>query len=227
MENLNSCPWENFSPATIRFCEESICSWIKRPSETWSNLIYILVGILILFLVRRENKRHLSLFGYLAILLGIFSGIFHASDTFFGELLDLSSMYLIVIFCITLELKRLIPMPRSKFLIIFLSLSAGSIISLILNKTMGIIIFIILFGLGLFTIRKVYHMQIKKGLIVDYAYFKKMAYTILIAWGIWWTDYLKILCVPENHILTGHAIWHLMTGVCIYYIYKFFAQFDP
>jgi hypothetical protein len=46
-----------------------------------------------------------------------------------------------------------------------------------------------------------------------------MVGTFLVAWGFWWLDFLHILCIPSNHILTGHGVWHLMNGLVFWFAY--------
>ena len=45
------CPWSDYAPATIAFCERRLCAWIVEPSNAWSNVAYVLVGLLSLVLV--------------------------------------------------------------------------------------------------------------------------------------------------------------------------------
>ncbi len=42
----------------------------------------------------------------------------------------------------------------------------------------------------------------------------------ITAFIFWIGDISKILCIPENHILTGHAIWHILTASGIWFFYK-------
>lgn len=39
-------------------------------------------------------------------------------------------------------------------------------------------------------------------------------------------DRLKILCDPTNHILTGHAVWHILNAGAVFFIYRFYSQFE-
>jgi hypothetical protein len=46
-----------------------------------------------------------------------------------------------------------------------------------------------------------------------------MVASFLVAWSFWWLDFLHILCIPSNHVLTGHGIWHLMNGLVFWFAY--------
>ena len=85
-----SCPWSHYAPASISFCEERICAWIVEPSGAWSNLAYVVVGIVILLRSRRAMRtfRAVDAVGVVALLIGFCSFAFHATGTRIGETLD-------------------------------------------------------------------------------------------------------------------------------------------
>src|SRR5262245_41198911 len=101
------CPWDGFAPAVQSFCEAPLCGWIVHPAETWSNVGFFVVGVLILRRARRAGGGPSSLLGPIAILTGVGSTLFHATGTFFGEAVDLSAMYLQSSLFIALGARRL------------------------------------------------------------------------------------------------------------------------
>jgi hypothetical protein len=46
-----------------------------------------------------------------------------------------------------------------------------------------------------------------------------------IAYGFWRLDFHHILCDPDLHWISGHAVWHVLAALGIWYIYDFYAQF--
>jgi ABC-type uncharacterized transport system permease subunit len=46
------------------------------------------------------------------------------------------------------------------------------------------------------------------------------------AYGVWILDTNKIVCDPNNHFINGHAVWHVTTGIAVYFLFKFYAQFE-
>ena len=221
--NYNSCPWDNFAPATVTFCEKSLCAWVSRPAETWSNIGFIIFGIYVLYLVKKENRPHLQEIGYTGIILGITSGIFHANGVFWGEFLDVSSMFLLVCVGASYNLKRIYKLTNLKRRLYMFLATLSAMTMLWFFKPIGITLFGIMFA-SVVLIEVYIYKTIKQS--VDYKYFKMMVVTFLIAWGIWWLDILKILCNPDNHLFTGHSFWHLACSLLIYYIYKFYDQFE-
>jgi hypothetical protein len=85
----------------------------------------------------------------------------------------------------------------------------------------------------------IFALQLLTVLITEFFLYKKaqgnykldnlfIAFTILlIAWGIWWLDFLKIWCSPSTaHIINGHAVWHILGSLSFVFVYKFYKQFS-
>jgi len=222
VETAAICPWDHFSSATIHFCENQLCSYIVKPAETWSNIGYVLVGIYILYLCKKENNPHLRVLGLVGICLGFMSATFHATGTFFGEFLDVSSMYLLTATGISFNSRRLFQLSFTK---------ARALFILILSLSMGLLLLFRPIGITLFGIQFVTAVILEVILFFKskeraaYRYFLYMVVTFLTAWCVWWLDLLKIWCNPDNHLFNGHAFWHLETALIFYFIYRFFCQF--
>ena len=104
---MGSCPWNGFEPATISFCEQRLCSWVVEPANTWSNIGFVLVGLLILLREFRCQRPDLMMIGITAVAVGINSSLFHATGTRWGEIVDVSAMYFISSLFIVLSIKRI------------------------------------------------------------------------------------------------------------------------
>lgn len=50
---------------------------------------------------------------------------------------------------------------------------------------------------------------------------------VTIAFTIWVTDTARLLCWPDNHLVTGHAIWHVLNAVAISRLFFFYAASAP
>jgi hypothetical protein len=40
--------------------------------------------------------------------------------------------------------------------------------------------------------------------------------------AIWVTDITGLLCDPDNHLITGHVIWHVLNKTCIWQLGAFY-----
>ncbi len=222
--SMNTCPWSSHAPSTLTFCEADLCAWVVHPAEAWSSFLISAFGIYIIYDAKKKGLPMLWLFGLAGILVGLFSFAFHATMTFWGEILDLGSMYLVVSLAIAFNSKRYFPrMSKKVFTLMYVGMSLGCLALLAIHKPMGSTIFalFIIFGVGMEVYMK---NKLRSEYQVDYKYLKLCLGTLLFAWGIWWLDILKIVCDPDNHIWTGHSTWHLLNGVSIYFLYKLYQQ---
>ena len=82
-----------------------MCAIISTPANTWSNLAYVAVGVYMLF--RAGKNKDLKLFAPAAIATGIFSGLFHASQSRFFQFFDFVGMYMFCMVAVTINCRRL------------------------------------------------------------------------------------------------------------------------
>lgn len=215
------CPWDSFQHATVRFCEERLCSWIVEPANSWSNIFYILVGLYIVRLSLKDQKPKLSYIGICNILVGMGSTIFHGTGTFFGEFLDLSAMYLISGLMIMLVVKRLLNWDYTRAIscsFCFAVLNAGLLYYF--NK-LGILIFTahVFFYLSL-----LWYYKKSRSPVVQWKYLLIMLGLFIFAFFSWTLDITGLWCNPHNHFINGHSIWHIVNGFCLYWLYRFESE---
>lgn len=214
-------PWSKFIQAPMHFCEANSCGWIAWPADTWSNVGYVLVGIWILRIAKRESGN--SFFGWAAVLVGFLSAAFHGTGTQWGFILDVSSMFPFSVYFITANTKRLWPalfrdeVDAPLFFLITLALS---VVLLRLWPAFGVNLFIIhCFIWGIEELILGFKEPWWKG---KYKPLAKLVGCFVVAYSFWWLDTLGILCNPNNHILTGHSVWHLTNAFCFYFAYRFY-----
>jgi hypothetical protein len=219
---LESCPWSRFEPAAIEFCERRLCAWVVEPANTWSNIGFVLVGLLILFKVGKESRPDLKMIGLTAVLVGIGSTLFHMTGTRWGEVIDVSAMYLISSLFIVFAAQRLWALPMSRFVMTYLVLATVTMAALVLSKTNGIWLFA-----AHITVAVLLELQAFRTLSsrAQYRDLGLMAITFTVAFTSWALDVRHIICNPDNHIFGGHALWHLANATCLWFYYRFQKQF--
>lgn len=222
---------EHLAEPTVKFCEANIHHVIAQPANSWSNIVFFIVGFYILYKCRNYNNSLLKYLGYLALLVGTTSFIYHATFTFFGQILDLAALYILLSYFIILNLYRL---DRNFFnkkkLVIILTLLAGASTAITLlirpeiNFSIGVPVFLTLVLGVIISERFVY-----KSKTTDY----KLRYLLLtllssgIGFILTLLDLLGIWCDPATfHFINGHMVWHLLNGVSFLTIYLFYRQFD-
>jgi hypothetical protein len=215
-----ACPWSDWQPATIKFCENLLCSWITQPANTWSNLAYILVGILTYRLAERQGHSQLNYIGVMAVLVGLGSFFFHASSTFAGEVADVGAMFLFANYVLICNWRRWRGVDWERMNRWYTGLMAISMLLLLTLRWVGILLFALLITVaGLIEIRLYWR---DRGQ-VDYRPLAKLCGLFAAAFLLWSLDRRGILCDPDNHILQGHAAWHIINSFCFYQLYRFYA----
>jgi hypothetical protein len=89
------CPWADWERPNLSRCEQPRCAWIVTPSNSWSNLAFILAAVMLLVLNRqRDHVRSLHVrelldrFPAAAVIVGLTSFAYHASYTWFWQFFD-------------------------------------------------------------------------------------------------------------------------------------------
>ncbi len=157
-------PWAAWRPATCMpdacFCEAIGTGFVRQPIATWSNLAFVLAGVLILEDVKhpvqraaaprvRRERSHVCvseskdttairqrpaygiIYAFAAILIGLGSWFYHASLTFIGQWFDVMGMYLLGTFMVLYNVARLRPLSNRAFVVSYVLFNLALGISLI------------------------------------------------------------------------------------------------
>jgi hypothetical protein len=221
MENV--CYWDQFRQSTMVFCEERLCSLIVQPSNAFSSFFFALVGLYLHLKYRQHKGELIRIIIPICYLLGITSFLFHGSFTFLFEVFDVGSMYMLSILLITFNLKRLNWINDKAFHPIYWSLVVLSIVFMVIFKGQS--------GEYLFGFEMVIAAMLEAKLLmtqkgVNYKWFIASISCFAVSIVIWVLDVKKILCDPTNHILQGHAVWHLLDAIAIAFLYLHYSQFN-
>ncbi|MEM1225002.1 MAG: ceramidase domain-containing protein [Planctomycetota bacterium] len=194
----------------MQFCERTLDGPIAHPADTWTNIGPVIAGVCILMHAQKPLTR---LLGAAALWTGVASGYFHASNTILGETLDLSGMFLFILAIAALQQQRARPLrPGSPALIAIVVISTialtvlSSISTAFASPMFGLIVVYVV-------IRGLYDQKLTRWAFA-------MTGTFLVAWGLWWLDFLRIVGHPDNHILTLHGLWHLLNGLVFWFAFK-------
>ena len=219
---MDSCPWDGFEHASISFCEQRLCSWIVEPANTWSNIGFVLVGLWILWKEARSRRPDLLMVGVTAVFVGINSALFHATGTRWGEVVDVSAMYLISSLFIVLSAQRLWNISSVFMISSYVVLAGSTSAAMVFSGSNGIILFAL---------------HITAAVLLESAFFKRskdsvkftnlafMAICFSVAFTSWKLDISKVICNPDNHIFGGHALWHFGNALCLWFYYGYQSQF--
>jgi hypothetical protein len=225
------------------YCERLHDGMIKQPSNTWSNLGFVLVGLIMLASLpavvegsgrdpMEERTFYAILYGCVVIFLGPGSMFFHASMKKWGGWIDTLSMILYTAFLLVYDFTGIVNGGKTLFLIVFGVLVVGLGVltwfvpdSPLPHFSMGALAFgsmaVLWALLQFFAILGIGGIDRDNGPAV--LLFIAGAIVFGIAFLIQQrSDTHKPWCQPES-IVQGHAIWHLLTAATTVILFFYLA----
>jgi hypothetical protein len=220
-------------PGKLCYCENARPgAMIKQRSNTWSNLGFVLVGLLLLASLPKvvsgagrdpleERTFYAVLYGCIVIFLGPGSMFFHASMKKWAGWVDTFSMILFTAFLLVYDFTGIVNGGKTLFLIVYLVLVAGlGVLTWFVPKSplphfsMGALSFgamaVLWAALQFFAILGIGGIDRDNGpallLFIAGAIVFGVAFLIQQRSGTG-----KPWCQPES-VVQGHAIWHLLTA---------------
>lgn len=216
------------------FCEAARDGWVKQPANALSNLGFVVAGLAVGW--RARYPEHLgdtlSRFpglatGYacLVVLLGPASAAMHATQSSWGGVLDLTSMYLVASFAAAYAVTRWRRRESRFFWQVFvLFVVACELVGLWAGEVpvvhrAGNVAFALLLVVALVVetiVRKAGRTR------MDLRYGVAALMSMLVAFAIWnlsqhgWCD-------PDS-LVQGHAFWHLLGAAAAYLLFGFYAS---
>lgn len=176
------------------------CEFPIAPRNTWSNLAYILAGIVVYLL---EPTATSFTMGLAFVFLGVTSGLYHGTKRGWAAKLDHAGMYAAFIaLLISRTYTGPIPVPAfmllTTVLVMFLMRNDQSTVSL--YSAMGIAVF---FG------------ELAAYLQDGYMTVMISMSLFVAAYSIWWMDKLRVFAPAK----WGHAFWHILTAAAMTILY--------
>lgn len=214
-----ACFWDGFTPNDrYIFCEEQLCAMIVEPANTWSNIGYLIIAVMMLQSRTVTNRRVKHLFAGSTFALFIGSSLFHASGTYMGRIADVGAMFFLSTVILTLSVERYFRLRERWANVFFLLLLSVSLYGLVAHQIGS----------------KFFGLQILLATILEWRMVrtpsalkgKRVALSVLLfmaAFLFWILDVTKILCHPGNHVLTGHAMWHLLAAASTWVLFTSYA----
>lgn len=216
------CPWEKFPKFTsTSFCEEQICGWVVQPANTWSNISYLIAAIYIL-----QNKNFDSnKYWFAPVVLFLFFGstAYHMTNTVWGHWTDLAGMLALSGLILSLTIVRFFKLRPIYLALLLPVILAFSLPHIGPSKWGGKIFFIQCMAAAIVEIFTFKARQISSD---RRTWIVRALGLFLFALAINIVDMKQYWCIPQNHVITLHAIWHLICGYCIYLVAKYYCYKD-
>jgi len=209
-----TCPWDGFDPATISFCEERLCAVVAEPANAFTSLSKTAVG---LWLVPRALKAGVSSLWAIviaALLQGPLGFALHATGTFWGEALDVSGMFLISGTLLTFAVARRLGWGTRQLLAGWAALVLASVGLLLLVRPSGIPVFTAQLAVWL-------ALTVPATSGAARRWLGWLVLVFGVGFACWLADKTRLACDPQNHVLNGHALWHLATSACLALFFEY------
>jgi hypothetical protein len=215
-----NCPWQSsadlLGAPNIKWCETTLCSWISEPANTWSNLLYLVLGMVIYLQCRRSHRMELRWMGPAMVAMGLLSGVYHASNNYLSQVLDFLGMFLLVFWFLVINLRRNGWVAARAHVAVFTGLVAAGLVSV---HTMYLVHWPFQWLIALataatiateFSARRFLEQRVPLGRFLSSLVLMAVAQAASLA------DLTRALCDPDNHFVQGHAVWHVVSAMALY-----------
>lgn len=230
------CPWAPLRQwsglPNIKWCEETLCQVISEPSNTWSNIAYILVAFLLFFISRKEISKSLRSFSNISFWVGVTSFAFHATYAYATQIFDYLGIYLFVGLLILLNLIRIGVIQKEKlFVYLFTGVAGLTIVTAVLAKLGAmiqyfvVVLLLLVFITEYFAQKKFIQNNSTSRSTPSNLDFYLMTALIVVAVSFSWVDLKRISCDPTDHIFQGHAMWHIVSALAMFTSYFHYRRY--
>ena len=227
-----SCPWQSmeihFGAANVKWCEQRLCSLINEPANAWSNILYIFLGLFLIWKGYKNQKNKSGqfqfVFGCVVYIMGFFSFIYHSTNNYLTQIFDFIGMFFYVYLLLSLSLYNFKIITARFGLYLWLALSIISTLMIPLSRLIHFPYQAIV-GIAAVIIVILQAIQFRKN-PANYPVKPLIFCLLFFISGVIFSylDVKGIFCNPENHFMQGHAIWHLLSAVGVYFAYLMFSK---
>ena len=226
--------WSRFASAT---CTETRCfcemprtgALLLQPANSLSSLGFVFIGFLMILMARSRDWMSAfsplaaSILGVAAIIVGIGSVLLHATLTLWGQFFDVLGMYLVGGFFLVSALAkwRSIPDRRAMIYYALLCIVLVAILYMLPEVRRWLFAVILLAAIVLELVHaRPLRPQVRTG------YYIAGLVANIVAFTIWNLDQGGQLCAPDS-LLQGHAIWHLLGAVALWFAFLYYRSERP
>ncbi len=223
------CFWHDLADKVgapnVKWCEPTICSVVSEPANTWSNLGYMAVAAWIGWTARTAKSRAIRVFGPMAFLMGLFSLIYHASNNYLTQVFDFIGMFLYVYLLLVINLRRLNWLSVQRMWTVYSALVVGST-ALVHVMYLAEIHYQLMVAVGAVAIVGTEALLYRRGDGERYSYkaFWASLGFLVVAQVFSILDGTRTWCEPDNLLLHGHALWHMIGSISVLFAFLHYRQ---
>lgn len=223
------CPWvplrEWGGLPNVKWCEETLCSWVAEPANTWSNLGFLVAAAALFYANRGDDNRTIRFWGPATFWVGITSLVYHASVSFVTQVFDFWGMYFFFALVVMLNLVRMGTLSKQRlFPVLWSSIFGLTVLTVGIAKAglpvQGIIAVLLVGALVTEFIASK-----RSPIPVKHAWLFGSLVLIVIAGSFSASDASRAWCDRSSHWLQGHAVWHMICALGIAAAHVHYRQF--
>jgi hypothetical protein len=187
-----------------------------------SNIGFLVIGLYLILLNRREQPSYLSFFGPLAVAVGTSSFIYHLHPTMASKLIDISVIFLFLSFLVAINLYRMqrTSLNGRKLVGLYIACNISTVILLYTTRLeAGVWLFVVYVALAALT---EFFLLLKVIPRHNLTLFALAIAVLAIAWQLRMIESIKVL--NWTVVISGHALWHGLVSICFLLIYYFHRQ---
>ena len=205
------CPWSEYELGNLVSCEARLCSWVRQPMNTVSNVAFLMVATILLLRYRRGRHRSDLHFAILCTIVGAASAIGHAAQTRVLLYPDYLSQFLVFAYLIATGAARLNWIHARFRNALALLLVTVAFAPTLLFRPAGAYL------VGTFiTILFVTEWTQHRRYPAATTHWLKGAVVFLVAALLCYElDTQRIVCDPSNHWFQLHSLWHILSAASL------------
>lgn len=208
----------------VKWCEETLCSIIAEPANTWSNLAYLVVAGWLWWFTRKDESRTLRFWAPVSFWVGTTSFVYHASVTFVTQVFDFWGMYFFFGLVLLLNLIRMGKLGADKlFKTLYLSIGGLTVFTVVVAKLNLPVQGIVAVMLVLILLTEALASRASRA--PSYRFLALSLIAVAIAFSFSASDATGARCDPKDHVFQGHAIWHVFGSISMAFAHLHYRQF--
>ena len=213
----SSCPWASFVPANDVGCEPNVCGWIVHPAETWSNLVFFVVGAALLVRYARTDRTlPVAWMPWIVIAIGVGSLAFHASMVRWLLVADVAAIFLLTGFLLAAYLQHAGLVRPDRLLASAVALLAAGVALAVVDPRLA---YVGVAAQGVAILRLAWRLPVRGQRLdlIGAITFNQAAAVCL------WLDKGQVACVGGAlaHFVQPHSFWHIFSALSLFFVYRY------
>ncbi|MGB7819172.1 MAG: ceramidase domain-containing protein [Ornithinibacter sp.] len=217
------------------FCEAARGTWVLQPVNSWSNLGFVIAGLMVAWYAGDRLRLGLTLgahpglataYAVLVVLLGPGSMAMHATQSDLGGHLDLLSMFFVSGFALAYALMRFLRRGPGTLVVAFV-LAVG--LGMAVHLQGGSVPLVGSIGNAVFGVELMIAIALEVALVrrreprQDVAFGVASVVVLATAFAIWRTGKNDHPWCDPTSLLQAHGIWHVLCAVAAYLLFRHYA----